>query len=151
MAPVVYNGVTMPIYQGTEDKRHQLVSTWHVEVEVDGVTYIVEIYAGFIFDGASVPRWLWWLCGDPMEVPRVAAALAHDFLYRTHLCERKLADAIFLAICVKVGISKARSGIEYSMVRLFGGSAWSAYNQFQIELAQTEGKLYTNKGKENKQ
>ncbi|MBR2839302.1 MAG: DUF1353 domain-containing protein [Kiritimatiellae bacterium] len=147
--PVVYNGVTMPAYQGTEDGCHRLVSTWHVEVEVDGVTYIVEINAGFVFDGASVPRWLWRLCGHPMEVPRVAAALAHDFLYRAHLRKRELADKIYRAICLKVGMSSLRSNTEYAMVRLFGGSAWKSYNGHQIELARCEGRLYTNKGKEN--
>ncbi|MBR3223423.1 MAG: DUF1353 domain-containing protein [Kiritimatiellae bacterium] len=151
MSGLVYNGVTMPAYQGTEDKRHRLVSTWHAEVEVDGVTYVVEINAGFVFDGASVPRWLWWLCGDPMEVPRVAAALAHDFLYRAHLCEREVADKIFRAICLKVGISPLRSGTEYYFVRFFGGSAWSEYNELQVELARCEGMLYTNKGKEKTQ
>ena len=147
--PVVYNGVTMPIYQGTEDGRHRLVATWHVEVEVDGATYIIEVLAGFVFDGCSVPRWLWRLCGHPMEVPRVAAALAHDFLYRAHLCKRELADKIYRAICLKVGMSAARSGIEYTMVRWFGGSAWKEYNAHQIEVARCEGKLYTNQGKEN--
>ena len=148
MSNLVYNGVTMPAYQGTEDGRHRLVAAWHVEVEVDGVMYIVEVMAGFVFDGCSVPRWLWRLCGHPMEVPRVAAALAHDFLYRAHLCKRALADKIFRAICLKVGMSSVRCGVEYSMVRLFGGSAWSSYNAFQVEYARTEGNLYTNQRKE---
>ena len=151
MEGLVYNGVTMPAYQGTEDGRHRLVTAWHVEVEVDGVTYIVEIYAGFVFDGASVPRWLWRLCGHPMEVPRVAAALAHDFLYRAHLCKREVADKIFRAICLKVGMSSLRSNTEYAMVRMFGGSAWSSYTELQIDIARGKGTLYTNKRKENEQ
>lgn len=54
---------------------------------------------GFEFDGASVPRWIWWIHGfAPWERDTLLAALIHDYL-----CEhpeelpRIIADAIFCA------------------------------------------------------
>ena len=73
----VYNGVEMPIYQGDpETKMHRVTARWECSgVLPDGRCFELSVEVGFKFDGASTPRWLWWLCGDPMEVPRVAAAL----------------------------------------------------------------------------
>lgn len=57
------------------------------------VYYIVHVPVGFDTDFASVPRLplLFWLLGDRGH----AAAVVHDYLYRTALVSRSLADAIF--------------------------------------------------------
>lgn len=48
------------------------------------ITYKGEVYhlpAGFMTDGASIPRFLWRVCGTPLKTPRLYAALVHDFIY----------------------------------------------------------------------
>ena len=53
-----------------------LLSDWTVSVR--GHTFA----AGTTTDGASIPRFLWRICGHPYQVPRAYAALLHDWLYR---------------------------------------------------------------------
>ena len=50
---------------------------WHVEVR--GFEFTVP--AGTRTDGASIPRFLWRVCGHPLQAPRVYAATLHDWLY----------------------------------------------------------------------
>ena len=110
---VYYGDVQMPHVQGVKGSIYRLTRDWRISGMLpDGTVYNITIRAGFEFDGCSTPRALWRLCGHPCEVPRVAAALAHDFIYRTHLCERDMADAIFRQICADVGIGKIRRNIE---------------------------------------
>lgn len=48
-------------------------------VEVNGYRFTVP--AGTSTDGASIPRFLWRVCGHPLESPRLYAALLHDWIY----------------------------------------------------------------------
>ncbi len=48
-------------------------------VEVCGYRFVVP--AGTSTDGASIPRFLWRVCGHPLESPRLYAALLHDWIY----------------------------------------------------------------------
>lgn len=81
---------------------------------------------GFKTDGASIPRFLWRLCGTPLDVPRLYAALVHDFLYSGGDPEatRAEADAIYRDIQIVLGISRFNAYIEYCALRLFGFSHW---------------------------
>ena len=143
MKQLVYNGVEMPIYQGVpETKMHCVAVRWECSgVLPDGRVFEVTVDVGFVFDGASTPRWLWWLCGDPMEVPRVAAALAHDWLYAAHVTDRKTADMIFRALCIRVGMGETRSGVEYGALRIAGGKAWKSHGTSDEIFARAHGAL----------
>lgn len=90
--------------------------------------------AGFRFDLASVPRWLWWLIA-PFELS-ITAPLVHDFLYRyagdppsgavsppTRFTRRE-ADTLFRTTMAEEGVSPARRFVAFWAVRLFGGTAW---------------------------
>ena len=139
---VYYGDVQMPHVQGVEGSVYRLTRDWRISGMLpDGTVYKITIRAGFEFDGCSIPRSLWRLCGHPCEVPRVAAALAHDFLYRTHLCERDMADAIFRQICADVGIGKIRRNIEYGTLRVAGFVAWYGHTPDEQEAAQRMGTL----------
>ena len=139
---VYYGDVQMPHVQGVEGSVYHLTRDWRISGMLpDGTVYKITIRAGFEFDGCSIPRALWRLCGHPCEVPRVAAALAHDFLYRTHLCERDMADAIFRQICADVGIGKIRRNIEYGTLRVAGFVAWYGHTPGEQEAAQRMGSL----------
>lgn len=137
-----YGIVKMPHYAGIKGELHQVTSDWCVGgVLENGDVFEISVSSGFRFDGCSIPRFLWRLCGTPFEVPRVAAALAHDWLYSAHVCERETADAVFREICRMVGIGSFRSGIEYGSLRLFGGLAWSGHGRTDELFARAHGAL----------
>lgn len=140
MSDAAYSGVVMPIYQGVSGSRHVLAVDWHIEVELpDGRRFGISIKKGFEFDGASIPRALWRVCGHPLEVPRVAAALAHDFIYASHLLDRETADVIYREICRMVYIAWLRRSVEYYTLRLFGSAAWYSHEQSDIAFARSHG------------
>ena len=143
---LTYGKIRMPVYQGeAETGMHHLVLSWSVAGTLpDGRTFRITITRGFTFDGCSIPRFLWRLCGHPMEVPRIAAALAHDWLYAAHLTSRKLADQIYRAICLAVGMGKVRAAVEYEALRLFGGTAWKSHGAADEAVARSHGHLVIN-------
>jgi len=123
-----YGTVKMPHYAGVKDQVHQVTAAWNVcGVLPDGRVFEVFVKTGFTFDGCSIPRLLWRLCGDPFEVPRISAALAHDWLYAAHVCDKSTADDIFATICEAVGIGRFRRGIEGWALSWFGGPAWRSH------------------------
>lgn len=141
-----FGGVAMPIYQGVYGSTHRLAETWTVKGALsDGTTFEIEVKAGFAFDGASIPRALWRVAGHPLEVPRVAAALAHDWLYASQLADRQTADEIYRAICREVGISAWKAALEYYTLRMFGGAAWRSHKSPSAEeRARRMGQLRLN-------
>lgn len=136
-------GIRMPDYHGDPATgRHVISVAWEVSgVLPDGRVFIVRVAAGFMFDGCSIPRALWRVCGHPMEVPRVAAALAHDWLYAAHVCDRATADEIFREVCKLVGLGAIRRNAEYYALRLAGGAAWNSHGTEDQEFARAHGAL----------
>jgi len=139
-------GIRMPDYHGDPATGKHVVSVeWRVDgILPDGRVFSVCVKVGFSFDGCSVPRLLWRLCGHPMEVPRVAAALAHDWLYAAHVCDRETADMIFREICRMVGLSALRYNTEYWALRVAGGAAWKSHGAADQEFARAHGALVIN-------
>ena len=148
------HGVIMPSYRGDAATGKHVVSTaWQVSgVLPDGRKFTVRVFGGFSFDGASIPRTFWRLCGHPMEVPRVAAALAHDWLYAAHVCDRATADAIYAEICRMVGMASLRVTIEHAALRIFGCRAWKNHGESEQGFARSHGEfvLQTQRRKEIK-
>lgn len=100
----------------------ELADDW--TFEYGGSSY--RLPKGFRTDGASIPRFLWRVCGTPLEVPRLYAALVHDFLYSggdasVSRCE---ADMIFRDIQIALGRPRWKCYVEYWALRAFGGSHW---------------------------
>lgn len=84
------------------------------------------IPAGTPTDGASIPRWLWWLCGTPFDCPRLYAAVVHDWLYSGGDSDATRADAddLYRDIQIELGVSRVRAYVEWIALRLFGRSHW---------------------------
>ena len=123
---VWYGDVAMPqVTPAGKKGTWRLLSPYHIVVPVDNKRYEIWIQSGFEFDGASIPRALWRLCGHPLEAPRLAAALVHDWLYRAQVTKRAVADEIFNQICKAVGMSAWRTGPEWAALRAFGWAAWN--------------------------
>ena len=138
--------IRMPTYRGDAATGKHIVSvSWRVDGMLpDGRVFTVAVETGFAFDGCSIPRALWRVCGHPMEVPRVAAALAHDWLYAAHVCDRKTADAIYAAICREVGMGASRTWIEHKALRMCGDAAWKSHGAEDQEFARAHGTLVIN-------
>ena len=93
-------------------------------VQVAGLPFTVP--AGFITDGASIPRFLWRICGHPMSTKRLPVAIFHDYLYAGVLpFSREDADQIYRDGLIKpLGFPRWKANLEYYALRLFGGSHW---------------------------
>lgn len=79
---------------------------------------------GYECDGASIPRWLWPLCGDPFVEPRIRAAIVHDWMYESVAVTRKVADETYYRNLVRLGVPRWKAAVEYAFVRAFGGRHW---------------------------
>lgn len=100
----------------------ELAEDWRVTLP--GFSYVIP--NGFKTDGASVPRFLWRVCGTPLGVPRLYAAIVHDWLYSGGLpgVSRADADAVYRDMLIAMGVSKAKAWIEWAALRCCGASHW---------------------------
>lgn len=135
------NGLTMPTMTALYGGFWQLAFDWSVPFKLpDGRCGRVTVYAGFVTDGASVPRMAWFLAGHPMESPRIVAALAHDWLYASHVTDRETADKIYAAILRAVGRASWRVYVEYAALRRFGEAAWHEHD-YEAKYIRDGGRL----------
>lgn len=85
-----------------------------------------EVPKGFVTDGASVPRFLWWLLGAPFEADTIDGSVNHDFDYRTGARPRNVADANFFGRLLLHGVGVCRAFAYWLGVRCVG---WKYYNK----------------------
>jgi hypothetical protein len=83
-----------------------------------------EIQAGYVWDGASIPRAFWSIIGGPFSGDYIIAALVHDLLYDTHITTRAEADDLFQQIMLLSGVTTWRRSLMYRAVKWFGGKPW---------------------------
>ena len=149
MPPTTYGRVEMPVVAVVKGSTAVLQMDWRVDgILPDGRVFYIEVKAGFVFDGASIPRALWRLCGHPLEAPRIAAALAHDWIYASRACARADADAIYREICRMVGIAWICRNNEYEVLRWFGWIAWNGHTLNERCFALTHGAIELENKKE---
>lgn len=89
-----------------------------VETEKAGT---LTIPAGFIFDGNSLPRALWW---ESLPTDYFEAGCVHDYLYRFG-DDRKLADEVYRDLLALHGVGKVKRNLRYFALRMFGGIAYA--------------------------
>ncbi len=101
-------------------------------VYIDEVCSVVDIPAGFIFDGASIPRFAWSLLGVTPYDPRVVtAAVIHDWMYNSKVRSKSDSDSVFLNIMKHQKLlSKYQIKLMYYSVKFFGHSS---YNRNLVE------------------
>lgn len=76
--------------------------------------------AGFVCDGASIPRVFWSIVGGPFSADHMTAAVVHDYLYGAGLTTRAEDDEVFLAIMRDHGAGLIKRRLMYHAVRGFG-------------------------------
>lgn len=106
-----------------ENGEWKLAHEWRVICNGD----LIKLPAGFSTDGASIPRFLWRVCGSPLDTPRLFAALVHDYLYRKGgtKADKKRADIAYREIQKRMGVPAWKANTEYVMLWIFGGSSFN--------------------------
>lgn len=105
----------LPIIGGV--RRYELIEEL---VHRDGL-----VPAGFITDGASVPRAFWSIF--PHDGGSFPAAIIHDWDYMHSLGTRKQADKRFLSNMKRCGLGWLHRLIIYRAVRVGAGLTWRRY------------------------
>ena len=85
----------------------------------------ITIHAGFVTDGASIPRFAWLFIGHPFG-KYFKAALAHDWLCRTaeSYDDRCTADAVFRGLLRADGVGYVRRLIMYRTLEIAARWEW---------------------------
>jgi hypothetical protein len=83
-------------------------------------------YTGNSWDGASIPRWAWSVMGHPLAADVRNASYWHD-----RICEgsetpedRMVADAVFLMLLRRAGVSRWRRWAMWAAVRFYAVCIW---------------------------
>jgi hypothetical protein len=85
-----------------------------------------DIPAGFVTDGASIPRIAWRLIGHPFESEYIEVFVEHDYDYATGRISRAAADDKMLQGLKAKGMGYLKRYTIYWAVRLFGSSHYAA-------------------------
>ena len=121
---------TIPTMRPLADGGWSLARDWTLRFRGE----VFDVPKGFVTDGASIPRFLWRLCGHPMEVPRLYAALVHDWIYSggDKSATREEADALFRDIQFSLGSDRFLVWAEWLALRMFGASHWYANKKQEV-------------------
>ncbi len=107
-----------------EDASNDYRGTWRLDspllYQSDTVAQIITVPVGFITDFESCPRLpiVFWLAGEIVH----EAAVVHDFLYKTKLLPRGLADAVLREASAVTGVPAWRGWLMWAGVRVGGAS-----------------------------
>lgn len=86
----------------------------------------ITVPAGFMSDGATVPRFLWWFL-PPWGDRATVAALIHDFACDSLKAgapvpggeTRERCDGLFRAAVIELGVSRWRAWLSWSGIRAY--------------------------------
>lgn len=96
----------------------------------DSEKYMIEVKAGFRFDGGSVPKLLQAIeC--PMAYEMAYASAIHDSLYASHMLPRKEADKVFYNALVAKGMGTIEALAIWKAVRIGGEDHYNSANKIQ--------------------
>lgn len=80
--------------------------------------------AGYVVNGASIPRAVWASVGGPWSGKYRNASVVHDYLTGERISTSKIVHRLFYEGMIHSGVSKARARIMYAAV-VVGGGKWS--------------------------
>ena len=112
----------LPLVAINPDDSRTLMADWTATIAGSRVT----VPMGFVTDGASIPRFLWRICGHPFEAPRIYAAIRHDWRYSggEPNVSRKEADRQYRRDLRDLGIWRVCAWVEWFAIRRFGRGHW---------------------------
>ena len=123
----------VPEWTIANEKGHiRLTKDWYFTI--DGRK--IWIPEGYVCDGASIPRAFWSIVGSPFDPVNAIGAWAHDYLYLTHLTDKKTADEVAFQLWRKSGKGLWASRTMWFAVSKFGGSAWKNNDEDEKSLVE---------------
>ena len=84
------------------------------------------IPAGYVSDGASVPRFFWRILSPNIDGRTLLPSIIHDFEYENGIGTRKAADFDYGARLYENHYGIIRSGLTWIGVRIGGTRHWRA-------------------------
>lgn len=93
------------------------------------------ILEGFKYNGASIPRLLWFLTGHPLSAQNLPGATEHDADYAAQYFSRKEADHRLRDAWIHAGKNKYLAYLMWAFVRLVGWIIWIQVTPEQIRKA----------------
>ena len=99
-----------------------------------GKKWDVAVKAGWVSDGASVPK-IFWNIFPPVAGRYLEAAILHDALYMSEALPRKECDLLFLEAMEKLGVKAWKRYTMYWAVRAFGWRVWKKHTKTGVEKA----------------
>ena len=93
--------------------------------------------AGFVSDGATIPRAAWTLVGGPWDGLYIQAAIVHDVGCVTHELSWQITDRLFYEAMIDSNVPKAQALTMYYAV-LVGGPRWQLTS---VKTAATQAEL----------
>jgi len=109
--------------------------------------YHINVYGGWVTDGASVPKLFQNIFSSYGE-NTIFGAIIHDALYMSEALPRDVCDTIFLEILELKGVSLLKRRAMYRAVRIFGGFVWKKHNKNDVSKAKQFINVI-NKGEDN--
>lgn len=97
----------------------------------DGIERIV-IPKGFIYNGGSVPRPLWWFI-PPKGTRADRAFCLHDWLYVTEYFDREKCDKLMLKAMESDKFNSIGKNAAYQAVDKFGWYVWNGHNPEEVK------------------
>jgi len=101
--------------------RWMVAAEW--SVIVDGRRF--DVPAGYIFNGSSIPWFIWWAF-PPTYAPAWEASCIHDWHY-SHLyrsVSKRYADAVFRSVMLTKGAAPWIARLFHAAVSWFGRGGW---------------------------
>lgn len=80
--------------------------------------------AGYVVNGASIPRAVWASVGGPWSGKYRNASVVHDYLTAERFSSSKIVHRLFYDGMIESGVSTARAKLMYAAV-VIGGGKWS--------------------------
>ena len=107
-----------------EKKKRPYLNKTRVLWDIDylGTQYCFVIPKGYRWNGANIPRAVWWLIGSMGEADFLDASMVHDTLCEDHSLvgyDRQLSSIIFREILVASGVSRFKAEIMYKSVDIW--------------------------------
>lgn len=89
--------------------------------EATGVVHTISVPAGFIFDGATIPKIAWLIIGPPFKPDFILAACIHDWYCTNAITynDRVIGDAVFFKILADEEVPYWRRALMYLAVRTY--------------------------------
>ena len=141
----ILNNINHPNNEPIAYRLYKLEDDYSIDIKINNDIYTIVTHKGFLYDGASVPRFAWTISGLTPDGLLRAAALVHDVFYvhkgvldlktkdvtvykngqlSTLTLTRKESDQLFKAILIKSHVTKFKANLAYHSVRIGGYYKW---------------------------